>query len=321
MFELFRKSGTGRKSDPMEERLLAKSLHSENRENLVFEFAKDAESKMMFLLKEEGAQTHGLNELLAGTAFTVNEIRQVEEKLIRLDGNVRDTQASVDAVSDSLEASSKVIADTREGHTSMSMKMDGVADLFSQFYGLFNQLQIQYGEIQKFANMITNVASQTRLLSLNASIEAARVGAAGVGFAVVAEEIKKLSDESQKNAKDIIGSLQLMTETINQLNEKSSTGGKVVLDTKNMVAVSERLIDNIVEAENRVRVKVEEVKDSQKSNMEGIRQITESLSNVAEKSDSETRRLEELVSGIQKKSGYYSYILNHLDQIGILKQI
>lgn len=294
-------------------------IRADARGQLVFEFAADAEQKMMSLLKEEGGLTHGLNELLAGTGFTLNEIRQVEQQLILLDGNVRNTQESVEAVSDSLEASSRVIADTREGYAAMSEKMDAVADLFSQFYGLFNQLQIQYGEIQNFANMITNVANQTRLLSLNASIEAARVGAAGVGFAVVADEIKKLSDESQKNATDIIGSLRLMTETIEQLNEKSSTGGKVVLDTKQMVAVSEKLIDNIVEAENRVRDKVEDVKDSQGANLEAIRHITENLSNVADKSDSETRRLEDLVSGIQKKSGYYSYILNHLDQIRILK--
>lgn len=319
MFGFFKQT-TNRAPEP--ERTIPETLENPEKYDvdLIFKLAEDAEHKMMSLLKEEGGLTHGLNELLAGTEFTLNEILQVEKQLILLDSNVRNTQVSVDAVSNSLEETSQVIVDTRRGYAEMSQKMDAVADLFSQFYGLFNQLSIQYGEIQKFANMITNVANQTRLLSLNASIEAARVGAAGVGFAVVADEIKKLSDESQRNATDIIGSLQLMTETINQLNEKSSTGGKVVLDTKNMVAVSEKLIDNIVIAEGRVRDRVDEVKDSQGANLEAIRQITGNLSNVAVKSDSETRRLEDLVSGIQKKSGYYTYILNHLDQIRILRK-
>lgn len=288
--------------------------------DLIHEFAEDAEIKMMALLKEEGALTHGFNELLGGTEFTLNEIRQVEDHLLELAANSRDTQGFVEAVFESLNESQRVIQDTREGHEDMAVQMEAVAELFSQFYGLFNQLSIQYGEIQKFANMITNIANQTRLLSLNASIEAARVGAAGVGFAVVADEIKKLSDESQKNASDIIGSLNLMTETIGQLNEKSSSGGKVVLDTKELVKRSEIQMSEVVDVEERIRTGILAVRDSQASNLEGISKITANLSNVAAKSDRDNQQLQNLVGSIQKKSAYYSYILNHLNQIGILRK-
>lgn len=288
---------------------------------LIHEFAADAEVKMMALLKEEGTLTHGFNELLGGTEFTLNEIRQVEDHLVELAANSRDTQNFVEAVFNSLNESQQVIQATREGHADMAVQMEAVAELFSQFYGLFNQLSIQYGEIQKFANMITNIANQTRLLSLNASIEAARVGAAGVGFAVVAEEIKKLSDESQKNASDIIGSLNLMTETIGQLNEKSSNGGKVVLDTKVLVKRSEEQMGEVVDVEERIRMGIQAVRVSQASNLEGIGKITANLSNVAVKSDEDNRQLQSLVGSIQKKSGYYSFILNHLNQIGILRTL
>ncbi len=288
---------------------------SEDIQELIGDLAIDADRNMNGLLKEEGNLTHGLNELLAGTEFTLNEIHKVEMQLKRLDDSINITNDSVEAVSGSLKLSAEAIEDTRNAYIRMSGKMDEVLNVFKDFYSLFELLKLQYNEITGFTNMITSVAQQTRLLSFNASIEAARAGSAGVGFAVVSNEIKKLSDESQKNADDIIESLKNMTETFEKLIEKSSDGGKVVEEAKSMVEESEKLIDGIVDAENHVGVKVTHVKESQSTNLEAVKNITENMANVAHKSAEERLKLNELVTDVNRKTKFYSYILNHLDQI------
>lgn len=89
--------------------------------------------------------------------------------------------------------------------------------------------------IQDVVRRITGIADQTNLLALNASIEAARAGTAGLGFAVVAEEVKKLADESRSATEQIFTSLSELVEGVQQATENVNSMSSFIGDANTIV--------------------------------------------------------------------------------------
>ncbi|MCR5602608.1 MAG: PAS domain-containing protein [Lachnospiraceae bacterium] len=99
--------------------------------------------------------------------------------------------------------------------------MTGVADKQAEIVKSTDIINESVAASLKIIDIIQDIASQTNLLSLNASIEAARAGEAGRGFAVVAEEVGRLAVTSTKTSDEIATTLSHMSETINSMVEKT----------------------------------------------------------------------------------------------------
>lgn len=158
--------------------------------------------------------------------------------------NQEKTQTSVNG----LLASVQELSAGSQSHASSSLNLATISQALSSES---SRIMIGISKTDKIVSMIKSVANQTNILGLNAAIEAARAGKNGLGFAVVAEEIRKLASGTNVSVAEISSILKETQETVGNLidsiNEISSISDKQAA-TSEQIATSLTKTNNMAEA-------------------------------------------------------------------------
>lgn len=172
------------------------------------------------IVQDTASKTEVVKELLAESSQTALETEKMVENATN---NLYEAQKSLNALG---------------GEVSSFVEIEH--ELSSELSGL----KTNADQVKEVLNVIKDIADQTNLLALNAAIEAARAGEHGRGFAVVADEVRKLAERTQKSLTEIDMSVSTIVQSINDVSDKMNNNAKKI----------ENLTDISNEVENKISV-------------------------------------------------------------------
>ena len=258
-------------------------------------------NKIVEALNEGASQVAAASEQLAsasqqlagGSAEQASSIEEtsstMQESASMLQQNTANTRQAAQLSENTKEAANK-------GNNEMQEMMSSI-----------EEIKKSSDQISKIIKVIDDIAFQTNILALNAAIEAARAGEAGMGFAVVAEEVRNLAQRSAQAAKDTTA----MIESNIDLSGKGVTVAAKVRDNLNEITVLTKKVSELmeeiaaasqeqtqgVEQVNKAITQMETVTQQNASNAEESASASEELSAQAENLREIVQQLSELVNG------------------------
>ena len=143
------------------------------------------------------------------------------------------------------------------------------------------QLSKQSAEIESIVNVITNITEQTNLLALNAAIEAARAGEHGKGFAVVADEVRKLAEDSKASASQIVSLTSLIQKDTKEVEQAVLTTAQKVTDGVSSIQHAQVSFDNITKAIQNMADQIQEVSAATEEISASTEEVAASINEIA----------------------------------------
>lgn len=232
-----------------------------------------------------------LNNLIISQSEAIGEAGSSIEEMI---GNIRSVSTSVEKMSGDFSQLNKATLDGIE-------KNNIVNELLATVLA-------QSKSLQDTNKIISDISSQTNLLSMNAMIESAHAGEAGKGFAVVAEEIRKLADTSASQSKSIGENLKKIAENINKVVE-SANASKLSFET-----VSEKTKSTSIVVES-IRSAMLEQNEGSKQMLEVLSQMNETSAQVQNSSkeiEEGTKTVLNSITGLKNSSSNMSENFNRI---------
>ncbi|HBB42945.1 MAG TPA: hypothetical protein DCZ74_05465 [Treponema sp.] len=252
-----------------------------------------------------------LDNLTTLNAYIENQSAGVEES----SAAVRQMVANIQSVTRILEKNAGAVSQLENASNEGHKRVEDAVTLAEKVLNESSGLMVA-------SNVIQSIASQTNLLAMNAAIEAAHAGESGRGFAVVADEIRKLAEQSNKQGKNITGSLKNLSNIIKGVSEST----KQVASQFGLIL---ELTQTVKKQEDVVMAAMQEQESGSSQVLDAMRNISESTAEVRSNSEEMLAGGQQVVdemdklgkatnhinSSVQEMAGGTSRILDNLKQV------
>ena len=271
--------------------------------------------------------TSAITQIDSSTTELASGSGELAEESQQANRNVDDLSASIEEITASLQqidARSEEAADlVQQGVTQSDRAVEQIRqarDSTSTVAQRIDSLEESMAEVGDIIEIIAGIAEQTNLLALNANIEAARAGEDGDGFAVVANEVKSLAEESQESADEIATIIEaVQSQTKDLVDHTRNATEDVEQGAEAVETVGDRL-ETIAEQINETSSDVGEISDAVESQAHSAEEVSSVIDNTAGLSQELAASVEQISSGVDEQTEAMDEVARCAQQLSAMSE-